>query len=83
MSRPSLRRADQTAKRLALILALELRLEGISPAVLVELFGFSQRRAVALLEGHPAAIPFPELDRLALLAHLDLLTLIRAAETPP
>lgn len=80
MSRASLRRADSTAKRLALILALELRLEGVSPGVLVDLFGFSQRQAVALLDGFPQAIPFPELDRLALLAHLDLFDLIRAAE---
>lgn len=83
MNRAARLRASGCAHRLALILALELRLEGVSPAVLVDLFGFSQRRAVALLNGHPEAIPAMELDRLATLAHLGLYELLRAAENPP
>ena len=83
MSRASLRRADEDARRLALILALELRYEGVSPGVLVDLIGVTPRRAVALLDGHPQAIPVDELRRLAALAHLDLDALLAAAFLPP
>jgi len=82
-ARPEDAATPEDAHRLALILALELRLEGVSPGVLVELLGFSHRRAVALLDGHPAAIPVDELGRLAALAHLDLDALFRAALVPP
>ena len=86
MSRRGVRAAETMAHRLALILALELRLEGITADTLVALLGMTPRQAVALLEGHPSALgalPLSELDRLAQLAHLDESTLFRAAESVP
>lgn len=82
MTRAAHRATDDRAKRLCLILALELRLEGVTPGTLVDLLGFTPRQAVAVLQGHPSAVPFCELDRLALLAHLDLSDLLEAADMP-
>ena len=77
------RRLDSVARAVSESLALDLRLEGVTPERLVHELGVSQRHAVAILDGHPDALLVAHWRQIADLAHVDLFHVLDACEARP